>query len=149
MSYGFFSFPKIMHNQREVKKEGMDPSNLPPFLPQLYLLLFTTLTFSFSMSIYAHIHIPLPLQHEILMNSAPLNEGVLRKKPAVHLQQEECKCVEILGGIGQQNTRAAAAAARSCLILLTGTDSSGAGKLPQALLTLRAPQARGKNVLPK
>lgn len=107
------------------------------------------LIFSFSKSIYAHIHTPLSLQHEILANSAPLNEGLLQKKPAVHLQQEECKCVEILGGIGQQNTRAAAAAARSCLILRTGTDSSRAGKLLQAVLTLLVPQARGKNMLPK
>lgn len=142
-----FSFPRITHNQREVKIEGMDPLNLPPSF--LSFICFTSLTFSFSKSIYAHTHIPLPLQHEILMNSAPLNEGLLQRKPAVHLQQEECKCVEILGGIGQQNTRAAAAAARSCLILCTGTDSSRAGKLPRAVPTLLAPQARGKNVLPK
>lgn len=144
-----FSFPRITHNQREVKKWRNGSFKPPSFLTQLYLLLFAALTFSFSKSIYAHIHIPLPLQHEILMNSAPLNEGLSEKKPAVHLQQEECKCVEILGGIGQQNTRAAAAAARSCLILRTGTDGSRAGKLPRAVLTLLIPQAGGKNMLPK
>lgn len=124
---GFF-FSRIMQKQRSNKWRNRS-CNPPASLLQLYPL-FTAPTFFFSKYKRTYTYFSPPSAWNIDEFCSPKWRFVGGEACSSSSEQEECKCVEILKGMGQQNARAAAAAARSCLILRTATDSSRAGKLP-------------------